>query len=379
MFAQYDINIMSLVILIIVFCTSKTDSIGKARQLLFRALIFCAMLLLCFETAAVILTGKPEGHLINTALYFCYIFLTFAGVLFCFFWVLFCALRQGRRLKPRGYVLLSLPLAAVAILLILNFADDYLFAVSQDNIFHPGGFLYIIGIATGCYVAFGMFIIWRSKQSMPQKEYYLLLILPLIIAAAGFAQHMLYVRLVWPSAAVGLLIIQLYALGEKMNIDHLTGLYNRKCLDDYVKDLLASGRTESFAALMLDIDNFKKINDTYGHTEGDKAIIAAAALLKKSVRKCDFVSRYGGDEFLIILDECTIKTTEHVISRLRENVVRYNSQNASAYKLDFSIGYNLFNNVLGLRPKDIFTKIDGLMYKNKQSKISTGDKPNINT
>lgn len=380
MFVQYDINLISLVILfIVIFSTSKADSIGKMRQRLFRAMVFCAMLLLCFEMAVIVLTSKP-GQLINAALYFSFVFILITGVLFCFFWALFCILRQGRRLKPRGYVLLSFPMAAVAILIILNFSDIYLFGISIDNIIYPGKFIYIIGAVSCFYVALGMFIVWRSKKSMPRKEYYLLLILPLIIVAIGILQYMLNIRLVWASAAVGLLVIQLYALGEKMNIDHLTGLYNRKCLDDYVEDLLQSGKSESFAALMLDIDSFKKINDTYGHTEGDKAIMAAASLLKKSVRKGDFLSRYGGDEFLIILDECTIKTTEHVINRLRENVARYNSQNVLPYKLDFSIGYYFFSDVYGLKPKDIFTKIDGLMYKNKQSKISNQeDNATINT
>lgn len=379
MFIQYDINIISLIILfIVIFSTSKSDSIGKIRQRLFSVMVFCVMLLLCFDTAVIILAGKP-GALVNAVLVFCYIVLFTTGALFCLLWMLFCMLRQGRRLKTRGYVLLGIPLSVIVVFLILNFTDTFMFSLSEDNLFYPGKYIYIIGIVACFYVVCGMFIVWRSKKSMPRKEYYLLLILPIIIAAAAVLQHMQNIRLVWPGAAVGLLIIQLYAMGEKMNIDHLTGLYNRKCLDDYVEDLLQSGRTESFAALMLDIDNFKKINDTYGHTEGDKAIKAAAALLKKSVRKGDFVSRYGGDEFLIILDECGMKTTEHVISRLRENVSRYNSQNTLPYILDFSIGYNLFFDVYGLKPKDIFTKIDGLMYQNKQSKMINNDKPVINT
>jgi diguanylate cyclase (GGDEF)-like protein len=187
---------------------------------------------------------------------------------------------------------------------------------------------------------------------------------------------------VWPSVAIGLLVMQMYSLNEKINVDHMTGLYNRKYLDGYVEDMLQMGRInyssktkKKFAALMLDIDDFKTINDTFGHVEGDNAIKVAADILNRSVRKGDFVSRYGGDEFLIILNQCSVNTPRRVINRIKENVDRYNEEHDLPYRIEFSVGYKVFSNMSGLTAKEIFSSIDDLMYKNKQrNKITSAEK-----
>jgi diguanylate cyclase (GGDEF)-like protein len=122
---------------------------------------------------------------------------------------------------------------------------------------------------------------------------------------------------------------------------------------------------------MLDIDNFKKINDTYGHVEGDRAIVLAADLLLKSIRRGDFVSRYGGDEFLIVLEQCSETTPLRVIRRIRENAQKFNHDNALPYAIEFSMGYKVYSTLRGLTSSQIFSGIDELMYQNKHSKIKT--------
>lgn len=87
------------------------------------------------------------------------------------------------------------------------------------------------------------------------------------------------------------------------NVDGLTGLYNRRWLDNALPRLLeqANHSAKSLCILMIDVDHFKKYNDTHGHLGGDHALIAVGDVLKTTVRPYDFTTRYGGEEFMVIL------------------------------------------------------------------------------
>ncbi len=104
--------------------------------------------------------------------------------------------------------------------------------------------------------------------------------------------------------------------------DPLTNLYNRR----YFEERLTGEAQRAFyggsslSLIMIDIDHFKKINDTFGHTEGDKVLQEIATLLKNSVRKKDTVARYGGEEFVIILPEAGLEEANMIAERIRKLV-----------------------------------------------------------
>ncbi len=104
--------------------------------------------------------------------------------------------------------------------------------------------------------------------------------------------------------------------------DSLTNLYNRRYFEERL-----TGETQrafyggtSLSLIMIDIDHFKKINDTFGHTEGDKVLQEIASLLKNSVRKKDTVARYGGEEFVLILPEAGLEEATMIAERIRRLV-----------------------------------------------------------
>jgi diguanylate cyclase (GGDEF)-like protein len=113
--------------------------------------------------------------------------------------------------------------------------------------------------------------------------------------------------------------------------DSLTGLYNRKKLDDILADQFARFRRNHrpFAVLMLDLDNFKSINDNHGHVAGDEVLANVAAILKQSVRNIDHVARYGGEEFVVVLVETALDAALDIAERIRSvvEIPRFGARN----------------------------------------------------
>ena len=103
-------------------------------------------------------------------------------------------------------------------------------------------------------------------------------------------------------------------------VDGLTGLYNRRYWQERFDEMhkLCVRREKPSTALMLDIDHFKRINDTYGHQAGDKVIKMLAALIKRCVRETDLAGRYGGEEFASILNDSSVEDAKIVAERIRQ-------------------------------------------------------------
>ncbi len=113
-------------------------------------------------------------------------------------------------------------------------------------------------------------------------------------------------------------------LKKHCRIDPLTGINNRLFMEEYLtEELNRSDRyNSSFSLIIIDIDHFKSINDTYGHQAGDTVIRKIASILKNNIRKCDQAFRYGGEEFLIALPETDLAGAEKTADKIRKIVER---------------------------------------------------------
>ena len=163
-------------------------------------------------------------------------------------------------------------------------------------------------------------------------------------------------------------------LGELAIKDQLTNLYNRHFFNEIIEKETARAerRTEPLSFIMIDIDNFKKTNDTLGHLTGDKLLAEAATLIKNTVRKSDIVFRFGGDEFLVILMNAGCDTPADMVKRILDAVDGWDKDNADAFgcRLSFSMGCSTYEK--GRNVLETLKEADAMMYKNKNEKRKEG-------
>lgn len=138
---------------------------------------------------------------------------------------------------------------------------------------------------------------------------------------------------------------ELALIRELVHTDQMTGLFNRRGLDEYfMREAARADRNKgSLCTIMIDVDNFREINATYGHPFGDNALIYLARMIKNTLRLSDVVARYGGEEFVILLPDTPLAEAVRVIERLQRTLADRPLLNADkqAVPITFSGGVAL--------------------------------------
>ena len=160
-------------------------------------------------------------------------------------------------------------------------------------------------------------------------------------------------------------------------IDPLTGLYNRRFAEQRLAAEVARSerRGHPLTVLTLDLNNFKEINDTYGHPAGDLVLQEFASRLNKVIRGSDLAVRLGGDEFLVVLPECTLDQLQLVLDRLSSFELDWQGQRIP---VTFSAGWKDYEK--GDRPEEMLARADQALYTNKRAakKRMPAPKPKAN-
>jgi diguanylate cyclase (GGDEF)-like protein len=159
-----------------------------------------------------------------------------------------------------------------------------------------------------------------------------------------------------------------YILRNLAMIDSLTGLYNRSFAEQRLAAEVARSerRGHPLTALTLDLNNFKEINDTYGHPAGDQVLQEFASRLNRVIRGSDLAVRLGGDEFLVLLPECTPEQLQLVLERLGTMEVNWQG---SKIPVSFSAGWKEYK--MGDRPEELLAGADQDLYTRKRARKKT--------
>jgi diguanylate cyclase (GGDEF)-like protein/PAS domain S-box-containing protein len=163
-----------------------------------------------------------------------------------------------------------------------------------------------------------------------------------------------------------------HELRSLSNTDELTGIYNRRGFLTRIEQQLkiADRNKRGIFVLYADLDNLKIINDTYGHREGDRALIEAANILKKNYRKSDIIARIGGDEFVVVPVGTSKDSVEIITQRFYEALEVYNAQSNGHYRLSLSAGVAFYDPASPSTVDEMLSQADKLLYEEKRKNKS---------
>lgn len=249
------------------------------------------------------------------------------------------------------------------VLLVINIFYPLVFSVSDGR--YQRGFTYIIFlIFAAFYILDSLYLyVKRVKKNGSLKLFPVHIFLIPVILGVVIQAFFVEIAITWTSIAISVAGIMTALKNEIIFTDCLTGLYNRVYLE-FLHKRACNKKDCWVSGIMIDLNGFKQINDNYGHAEGDLALCIVADLLRKSFSEYGVVTRYAGDEFVIMLNTTDDQLIQKIIKSAKKNFVTENEKNDKLYQLSASMGYaitNLSNETID----DFMNRIDEQMYQDK--------------
>ena len=260
------------------------------------------------------------------------------------------------------------------VLLVINIFYPLVFSVSDGR--YQRGFAYIIFlIFAAFYILDSLYLyVKRVKKSGSLKLFPVHIFLIPVILGVVIQAFFVEIAITWTSIAISVAGIMTALKNEIIFTDCLTGLYNRVYLE-FLHKRACNKKDCWVSGIMIDLNGFKQINDNYGHAEGDLALCIVADLLRKSFSEYGVVTRYAGDEFVIMLNTTDDQLIQKIIKSAKKNFVTENEKNDKPYQLSASMGYaitNLSNETID----DFMNRIDEQMYQDKMKYYEHNDRRN---
>ena len=343
------------------------------EEKVFIFLILSIMAVLIIESGLTLL-WMQNGHIINTSLYILQTLDFIFTVIIPMLWLYYCLYRiyHISYVSQLARRLLLIPIILFTISLIATLPGGVAFKINEMNQYERGLAFYGSFVTGFAYILSALILIISKRRLLSKAEFFPYVLVPIIPIISSIIDVVSEspLGLTWAASSLVLLEIQMLVLNNKTNIDHLTDLNNRMALDTYMKRIIQESQNaeKSFGLIMLDIDSFKKVNDQYGHIEGDKALKATANILRECFSGRYFIARYGGDEFTAVIKNCDDGLLDYYLTRLEEERIKQNKALNKPYEIKFSVGALVFEDQEITDAHSLLMQVDKMMYENKSMK-----------
>ena len=362
----FDLSLFLGLVLVMILSLLRHKGFRSLQTRLFRRMIAGIIILLVLDDALWLINGKAPS--LSYGVTFVYYLLETLPLILWLCYLDYFIHHSLERLRKRWFYIQ--PLLLVFLILAASIPSGFIFTVDADGLYRRGpGIPLIMGI-NAAVLLYPMVMAWRRRRDLESRALAIIVTFEIIPIAGSVAQVLMYrTSVLWPSVALAAIFVFLYLESHREIRDYLTGLYNRQQIDDLVQSRISEySRRGGFALMMIDMDGFKDINDRFGHKEGDRALVTMAKVLHDSVRSTDSVGRFGGDEFMILLEEDDPVRITPLIRRIKDHIRELNDRSSKDYRLEFSCGYIVYSPSRHRNIDDLHKYVDEAMYAEKKSK-----------
>ncbi|SHJ29401.1 diguanylate cyclase (GGDEF) domain-containing protein [Dethiosulfatibacter aminovorans DSM 17477] len=367
-FLKFDINFFSIFMLLILYLTIKMrkEATGTSSNLFFK-LLWMTILLLILEILSWVFDRIPGQNTLNYLFNFIFVWSTTLISSILASYIDYHMFGSYDRLRRRKFYIY--PFALTGILLTVNFYHPIIFSVSPDNVYSREAFMMLLPIICISLFMYICYLAYKNRAHIQKEVIWVLLLYISMSVIAAFLQVQLFgVFIMWPMMAVTVMLTYIFLETVSTSRDYLTGLLSRHRIDDYLEYML--DQNKSFALVMLDLNHFKSINDTYGHLSGDTALQVFSVSLKKHFKKAKVVGRYAGDEFILILEDVKCDDIEISLKKVEKELGCLHESGEIEFPITFSYGCFEHKPDTDLSYEDIINLVDKRMYENKSHQVS---------
>jgi diguanylate cyclase (GGDEF)-like protein len=340
----------------------NTDSFQRTLFLTILVSIFAAMVCDFFFFAFEGVPGRGI-HILMVVVLTVYYTFQVAAYYFIFVFLDYLIHNNKVRTKRILYAVMFV-LTLHLVILVLNHWLHFYFSVSEDNYLIRENMYAIRLIISYFPIILFVFELIFSHTKFRKIHIYLICFF-FILTGIGAAIDIILNSgaLVWPCLSSALLYAYFFIIRTDSRLDSLTGIGNRYAFNEFINNLSRQAAKQSYFIVMIDMDHFKEINDTFGHLEGDNALRDMAAIIKGCLRYNDFAARYGGDEF--VLAAPADSDVNRIMERIQAAIDNQNSKCLRPYKIEISYGMDVYTTHGSQSIEEFLVHVDGLMYKHK--------------
>lgn len=366
-----QIDCIGLVILGYMFWYNRYIYKNKKTQKIFSGMLVVSAVMMTTELVMWVFDGR-SGVAVWLILRLSALIFHAAAVMIAALWLVYCDFRiLGEIGRQKRLTIYIIPWILCVFFLIIDVKNHFVFCYDSNNIFHRG-VLYsaYMTIMPGYLVSSVIIIAARlGKMTWIQRSDAAALVqfaIPPIIASAvqwkNYGMPMVPISLV-----ISLLIIFFQRQSELVMVDGLTNLDNHREFERQFEQKLQNiGKGDVLFLIVMDVDRFKQINDTFGHSVGNEALIKIADILKRNSKYGDCTARIGGDEFLITGQRKTNEDVEELCRKICDELHLENESGQNKYKISLSMGAAVFDDDRHRNASDMFAEADAEMYKQKR-------------